>query len=63
MIFTRDDRAGGGKLSFRLGLVTAAAEATEDVELYGYLVDHLSRGGKAGVVPATDRGRRHQDRR
>ncbi|NUK72290.1 thymidine kinase, partial [Streptomyces lunaelactis] len=29
MIFTRDDRAGEGKLSSRLGLVTDAVEAAE----------------------------------
>ena len=50
MIFTRDDRAGEGKLSSRLGLVTAAVEATEGTELYAYLVDRLSKGGKADYV-------------
>ncbi|MEU6442869.1 thymidine kinase [Streptomyces sp. NPDC047046] len=50
VIFTRDDRAGEGKLSSRLGLVTDAVEATEGMDLYGYLVDRLSQGGKADYV-------------
>jgi thymidine kinase len=50
VIFTRDDRAGEGKLSSRLGLVTDAVEADEDMDLYGYLVDHISRGGRADYV-------------
>ncbi|MEV0847145.1 thymidine kinase [Streptomyces sp. NPDC049954] len=50
VIFTRDDRAGEGKLSSRLGLVTDAVEAHERMDLYGYLVDHLSRGGRADYV-------------
>src|SRR6478609_7853702 len=39
VIFTRDDRAGTGKLSSRLGLVTEAVEAPEGMDLYAYLVD------------------------
>ncbi|GHB00749.1 thymidine kinase [Streptomyces termitum] len=50
MIFTRDDRAGAGKLSSRLGLVTEAVEAPEGFDLYAYLVDQLSQGGKADYV-------------
>ncbi|GAA3079627.1 thymidine kinase [Streptomyces roseofulvus] len=50
VIFTRDDRAGAGKLSSRLGLVTEAVEAPEDMDVYGYLVDQLSQGGKADYV-------------
>ncbi|MEU6342033.1 MULTISPECIES: thymidine kinase [unclassified Streptomyces] len=50
VIFTRDDRAGEGKLSSRLGLVTEAVEAAEGMDLYGYVVDLLSRGGKADYV-------------
>ncbi|MBT2455848.1 thymidine kinase [Streptomyces sp. ISL-86] len=41
VIFTRDDRAGEGKLSSRLGLVTEAIEAPEGM---------LSKGGKADYV-------------
>ncbi|MYS20646.1 thymidine kinase [Streptomyces sp. DvalAA-14] len=50
VIFTRDDRAGEGKLSSRLGLVTAAVEAGEDLDLYAYVVTRLSQGGKADYV-------------
>ncbi|MEU3606087.1 thymidine kinase [Streptomyces sp. NPDC035033] len=50
VIFTRDDRAGAGKLSSRLGLVTEAVEAPEGLDLYAYLVDQLSQGGKADYV-------------
>ncbi|WP_369273886.1 thymidine kinase [Streptomyces sp. R11] len=54
MIFTRDDRAGEGKLSSRLGLVTDAVEVEDGVDLYAYLVDHLSRGGRADYVIADE---------
>ncbi|MGR8007781.1 thymidine kinase [Streptomyces hypolithicus] len=47
VIFTRDDRAGEGKLSSRLGLVTEAVEAAPGMDLYAYLVDQMSKGGKA----------------
>ncbi|MEU8432682.1 thymidine kinase [Streptomyces sp. NPDC029216] len=50
VIFTRDDRAGEGKLSSRLGLVTEAVEAPEGMDLYAYLVAQLSKGGKADYV-------------
>ncbi|MEV7523475.1 thymidine kinase [Streptomyces sp. NPDC091371] len=50
VIFTRDDRAGEGKLSSRLGLVTEAVEAPEGMDLYAYLVGQLSKGGKADYV-------------
>lgn len=46
LIFTRDDRAGEGKLSSRLGLVTDAVEAGPGLDLYAYVVEQLSRGGK-----------------
>ncbi|HZF89513.1 thymidine kinase [Streptomyces sp.] len=54
MIFTRDDRAGEGKLSSRLGLVTDAVEVEDGMDLYGYLVDHLSHGGRADYVIADE---------
>ncbi|AWW37143.1 MULTISPECIES: thymidine kinase [Streptomyces] len=54
MIFTRDDRAGEGKLSSRLGLVTDAVEVADGMDLYGYLVDHLSHGGRADYVIADE---------
>ncbi|MER5766391.1 thymidine kinase [Streptomyces sp. NPDC001985] len=50
VIFTRDDRAGEGKLSSRLGLVTEAVEAAPGMDLYGYLVDQMSRGGRVDYV-------------
>ncbi|CAM5606816.1 thymidine kinase [Streptomyces avidinii] len=56
MIFTRDDRAGEGKLSSRLGLVTEAVEAPEGMDLYGYVVAQLSAGGKADYVIVDDLG-------
>ncbi|WP_329540186.1 MULTISPECIES: thymidine kinase [unclassified Streptomyces] len=50
VIFTRDDRAGEGKLSSRLGLVTEAVEASEGMDLYAHLVDQLSQGGRVDYV-------------
>ncbi|WP_405776356.1 thymidine kinase [Streptomyces sp. NBC_00859] len=50
VIFTRDDRAGEGKLSSRLGLVTEAVEAGPERDLYGYVVDQVSRGGRVDYV-------------
>ncbi|MFG2575681.1 thymidine kinase [Streptomyces sp. NPDC048481] len=54
MIFTRDDRAGQGKLSSRLGLVTDAVEVEDGQDLYAYLVEHLSQGGRADYVIADE---------
>ncbi|MFF4757607.1 thymidine kinase [Streptomyces sp. NPDC001292] len=54
MIFTRDDRAGEGELSSRLGLVTDAVEVEDGVDLYAYLVDHLSQGRRADYVIADE---------
>ncbi|RPF36868.1 MULTISPECIES: thymidine kinase [unclassified Streptomyces] len=54
MIFTRDDRAGEGKLSSRLGLVTDAVEVEDGQDLYAYVVDHLSQGGRADYVIADE---------
>jgi len=54
MIFTRDDRAGEGKLSSRLGLVTDAVEVEDGQDLYVYVVDHLSQGGRADYVIADE---------
>lgn len=54
IIFTRDDRAGEGKLSSRLGLVTDAVEVEDGGDLYAYIVDHLSRGGRADYVIADE---------
>ncbi|MER7488948.1 thymidine kinase [Streptomyces sp. NPDC126497] len=54
LIFTRDDRAGEGKLSSRLGLVTDAVEAGPGFDLYGHVVDRLQRGGRADYVIADE---------
>src|SRR3954447_8655331 len=54
VLFTRDDRAGEGKLSSRLGLVTDAVEVEDKQDLYGYLVERLSQGGRADYVIADE---------
>ncbi|WP_306318113.1 MULTISPECIES: thymidine kinase [unclassified Streptomyces] len=54
LIFTRDDRAGEGKLSSRLGLVTDAVEVADDLDVYAYVVEHLSTGGKVDYVIADE---------
>ncbi|MGP3774777.1 thymidine kinase [Streptomyces sp. SDT5-1] len=54
LIFTRDDRAGEGKLSSRLGLVTDAVEVADDLDIYAYVVEHLSQGGKVDYVIADE---------
>ncbi|GGO38334.1 thymidine kinase [Streptomyces lasiicapitis] len=54
MIFARNDRAGAGKLSSRLGLVTEAIEVADELDMYAYLVDHLSRGARADYVIADE---------
>lgn len=50
VIFTRDDRAGEGKLSSRLGLVTDAVEVSDGMDLYGHVVGLISRGGRVDYV-------------
>jgi thymidine kinase len=50
MIYTRDDRAGRGKLSSRLGLVTEAVEAVDDLDFYAHVVGILTAGGRADYV-------------
>ncbi|MGI5348374.1 thymidine kinase [Streptomyces sp. CA-250714] len=50
MIFTRDDRAGAGKLSSRLGLVAEAVEVAEDLNFQQHLVRHLTAGGRTDYV-------------
>ncbi|MFF0202002.1 thymidine kinase [Streptomyces sp. NPDC005017] len=54
VILTRNDRAGEGKLSSRLGLVTDAVEVVDGTDLYAYLVDLLSQGGRADYVIADE---------
>ncbi|GCD34324.1 thymidine kinase [Streptomyces chrestomyceticus JCM 4735] len=54
MIYTRDDRAGRGKLSSRLGLVTEAVEATDGMDFYAHIVAALSSGGRVDYVIADE---------
>ncbi|WP_225847354.1 thymidine kinase [Streptomyces sp. HPF1205] len=50
VIFTRDDRAGAGRLSSRLGLVTDAVEVGDGMDLYAHVVREISRGGRVDYV-------------
>ncbi|QLH24586.1 thymidine kinase [Streptomyces sp. Rer75] len=50
MIYARDDRAGHGKLSSRLGLVTEAVEAVPDLDFYAHVVGVLTAGNRADYV-------------
>jgi thymidine kinase len=54
MIFTRNDRAGEGRISSRLGLVTEAVEAGEDFDFHAHLVRHLTAGGRVDYVIADE---------
>ncbi|MFP8959403.1 thymidine kinase [Streptomyces nanhaiensis] len=54
MIFTRNDRAGEGRLSSRLGLVTEAVEAGEGFDFHAHLVRHLTSGGRTDYVIADE---------
>lgn len=54
LIFTRDDRAGTGRLSSRLGLVTEATEAGEGFDFHAHLVKYLTAGGRADYVIADE---------
>ncbi|BBJ40448.1 thymidine kinase [Streptomyces antimycoticus] len=50
MIYTRDDRAGEGKLSSRLGLATEAVEVADDLDFYDHVVQALTAGGRVDYV-------------
>ncbi|MGX1853542.1 thymidine kinase [Streptomyces sp. NPDC055299] len=54
MIYSRNDRAGRGKLSSRLGLVTEAVEAADDMDFYAHVIGHLSSGGRVDYVIADE---------
>lgn len=54
LIFTRNDRAGEGRLSSRLGLVTGAIEAGAGFDFHRHLVQHLTAGGRADYVIADE---------
>jgi thymidine kinase len=54
MIYSRNDRAGRGKLSSRLGLVTEAVEAADDMDFYTHVVGRLTAGGRVDYVIADE---------
>ncbi|MFE1174465.1 thymidine kinase [Streptomyces sp. NPDC058773] len=54
MIYSRNDRAGHGKLSSRLGLVTEAVEAADGMDFYAHVVGRLSSGGRIDYVIADE---------
>ncbi|WP_052851356.1 thymidine kinase [Streptomyces avicenniae] len=54
LIFTRDDRAGTGRLSSRLGLVTEAIEADDGFDFHAHLVGLLTAGGRVDYVIADE---------
>ncbi|MEU2211598.1 thymidine kinase [Streptomyces hygroscopicus] len=54
MIYTRDDRAGEGKLSSRLGLVTEAVEVADDLDFYAHVVRAMTAGGRVDYVIADE---------
>ncbi|MFI9081562.1 thymidine kinase [Streptomyces sioyaensis] len=54
MIYSRNDRAGHGRLSSRLGLVTEAVEAADDMDFYAHVIGHLSSGGRVDYVIADE---------
>ncbi len=54
LIFTRDDRAGTGVLSSRLGLSTRAVEAPEGFDFYAHVSSHLAVGRPADYVIADE---------
>ncbi|MEU7433515.1 thymidine kinase [Streptomyces sioyaensis] len=54
MIYSRNDRAGHGRLSSRLGLVTEAVEAADDMDFYAHVIGRLSSGGRVDYVIADE---------
>jgi thymidine kinase len=49
-IFTSHDRAGAATLSSRLGLQHEAIEVNDDFDLWQYVVDTLTRGGRVDYL-------------
>ena len=49
-IFTSHDRAGAATLSSRLGLQHEAIEVSENFDLWKYVVDTLTRGGRVDYL-------------
>ncbi|WP_049579506.1 thymidine kinase [Streptomyces sp. SBT349] len=54
MIFTRNDQAGAGRLSSRLGLVADAVETDERFDFHAHLVTYLTAGGRTDYVIADE---------
>ncbi|MFI9029243.1 thymidine kinase [Streptomyces sp. NPDC053560] len=54
MICTRDDRAGAGRLSSRLGLAVDAIEVADDLDFYAYVVGRISSGARVDYVIADE---------
>ncbi|MEU4894670.1 thymidine kinase [Streptomyces sp. NPDC044780] len=54
MIYTRDDRAGEGKLSSRLGLATEAVEVADHLDFYAHVVQAMTAGGRVDYVIADE---------
>ncbi|RXS78811.1 thymidine kinase [Streptomyces sp. TM32] len=54
LIYSRNDRAGHGRLSSRLGLVTEAVEAADGMDFYAHVIGHLSAGGRVDYVIADE---------
>ncbi|MEU6118117.1 thymidine kinase [Streptomyces sp. NPDC047117] len=54
MICTRDDRAGAGRLSSRLGLAVEAVEVADDLDFYAYVVGRISSGARVDYVIADE---------
>ena len=50
IIFSRDDRAGAGRLSSRLGLAVPAVEATEDTDFWQEVVRRRTRGERVDYL-------------
>jgi thymidine kinase len=54
VLLTRNDRAGAGRLSSRLGLEVDAVEVADDTDLWRLVVDRLSAGHRLDYVIADE---------
>jgi thymidine kinase len=54
LLLTRQDRAGEGRLSSRLGLEVGAVEVSEHLDLWRLVVDRLSAGERVDYVIADE---------
>ncbi|MGH3416335.1 MAG: thymidine kinase, partial [Actinocrinis sp.] len=50
LVFTRNDRAGSGVLSSRLGLATAAVEIAADTDIHEYAAGELAADAEIDYV-------------